>query len=164
MKCPFCSHSETQVMDSRTSEDGLAIRRRRRCQQCDKRFTTYERIELTMPTVVKRNGTRMEFDAAKLRGSMRLALRKRPVSTEALDEALNRIQERLLNHPGKEVKTDTIGQYVMSELKQLDQVAYVRFASVYQSFEDINQFVHAIQEMQDHIHEPEPVDQAKPSD
>lgn len=151
MKCPFCSHSETQVMDSRTSEDGLAIRRRRRCQQCDKRFTTYERIELTMPTVVKRNGTRMEFDATKLRGSMRLALRKRPVSTEALDGALARIQERLLNHPDKEVRTDTIGQYVMSELKQLDQVAYVRFASVYQSFEDINQFVHAIQEMQDHI-------------
>ncbi len=151
MKCPFCAHSETQVMDSRTSEDGLAIRRRRRCQQCDKRFTTYERIELTMPTVVKRNGTRMEFDAAKLRSSMRLALRKRPVSTEALDEAISRIQERLLNHPAKEVRTDTIGQYVMSELKQLDQVAYVRFASVYQSFEDINQFVHAIQEMQDHV-------------
>lgn len=150
MKCPFCSHSDTQVMDSRTSEDGLAIRRRRRCQQCDKRFTTYERIELTMPTVVKRNGIRMEFDADKLRASMRLALRKRPVPTEDLDEALSRIQERLLNHPDKEVRTDTIGQYVMSELKQLDQVAYVRFASVYQSFEDINQFVHAIQEMQDH--------------
>lgn len=136
-------------MDSRTSEDDLATRRRRRCLQCDKRFTTYERIELNMPAVVKRNGTRMEFDVAKLRASMRLALRKRPVSTEAQEEAISRIQEHLLNHPEKEIGTDIIGQYVMSELKHLDQVAYVRFASVYQSFEDINQFVRAIQEMQD---------------
>lgn len=148
MKCPFCSHSDTQVLDSRASEDGLSIRRRRRCQSCDKRFTTYERIELNLPVVVKRNGTRMEFDVNKLKGSMKLALRKRPVPADKLDEAISRIQDRLVNLQSKEVSSQQIGQFVMQELRQLDQVAYVRFASVYQSFEDINQFVHAIQEIQ----------------
>lgn len=148
MKCPFCSHSDTQVLDSRASEDGLSIRRRRRCQSCDKRFTTYERIELNLPVVVKRNGTRVEFDVNKLKGSMKLALRKRPVPADKLDEAISRIQDRLVNLQSKEVSSQQIGQFVMQELRQLDQVAYVRFASVYQSFEDINQFVHAIQEIQ----------------
>ena len=148
MKCPFCANPDTQVTDSRTSEDGLAIRRRRRCANCDKRFTTYERIELQLPMVVKRNGTRMDFDLDKLKGSMRIALRKRPVSVESFDAAIGRIQERLINLQEKEVSTDTVGQLVMQELKALDQVAYVRFASVYQSFEDIQEFIKAIQEIQ----------------
>ncbi len=148
MKCPFCSNNDTQVTDSRVSEDGFTIRRRRRCLACEKRFTTYERIELSMPVVVKRDGSRMEFDVDKLKASMRLALRKRPVPAEKLDEAVSRIQDRLANLQGKEVNTDQIGQHVMQELRQLDQVAYVRFASVYQSFEDIQQFVQAIQEIQ----------------
>lgn len=148
MKCPFCSHPDTQVLDSRASEDGLSIRRRRRCLSCDKRFTTYERMELNLPVVVKRNGTRMEFDVNRLKESMKVALRKRPVPADKLDEAVSRIQERLINLQTKEISSSQIGQFVMQELRQLDQVAYVRFASVYQSFEDINQFVHAIQEIQ----------------
>lgn len=148
MKCPFCSHSDTQVLDSRALEDGLSIRRRRRCLSCDKRFTTYERMELNLPVVVKRNGTRMEFDVNRLKESMRVALRKRPVPADKLDEAVSRIQECLVNLQTKEISSSQIGQFVMQELSQLDQVAYVRFASVYQSFEDINQFVHAIQEIQ----------------
>lgn len=149
MKCPFCSHPDTQVADSRTSEDGLTIRRRRRCVACDRRFTTYERIELNFPAVVKRDGSRMEFDVNKLKGSMRIALRKRPVPVEKLDEAVMHIQERLLDLQVKEISSAQIGQLVMQELRQLDQVAYVRFASVYQSFEDIQQFVHVIQEIQE---------------
>lgn len=147
MKCPFCSHGESQVLDSRSSEDGFAIKRRRRCLQCDKRYTTYERIELALPTVVKKNGLRMEFDIDKVRSSMNIALRKRPVSRDQVDCAVSRILEFFLNHPHKEVSSYEVGQVVMKELRELDQVAYVRFASVYQSFEDIAQFVTTIQEL-----------------
>ncbi len=147
MKCPFCSSFDTQVIDSRVSEEGDTIRRRRRCTACDRRFTTYERVELVMPAVVKRNGTRVEFDVNKLRGSLNLALRKRPVSTEDVDAAVARVQERLLVSGLREVGTGYLGELVMSELKKLDQVAYVRFASVYKSFEDIGEFVKAIDEI-----------------
>ncbi|HLU14499.1 MAG TPA: transcriptional regulator NrdR [Burkholderiaceae bacterium] len=147
MKCPFCNNADTQVIDSRVSEDGDTIRRRRRCTACERRFTTYERIELQMPTVVKRNGTRSEFDIGKLRGSLNLALRKRPVSTSQVDAAVARIQESLLLSGQREVDSRYIGELVMAELRQLDQVAYVRFASVYKSFEDIGEFIHAIDEM-----------------
>ncbi|SHH55310.1 transcriptional regulator NrdR [Pollutimonas bauzanensis] len=147
MKCPFCSSFDTQVIDSRVSEEGDTIRRRRRCAACDRRFTTYERVELVMPAVVKRNGTRVEFDVNKLRGSLNLALRKRPVSTEDVDAAVARVQERLLVSGLREVGTGYLGELVMSELKKLDQVAYVRFASVYKSFEDIGEFVKAIDEI-----------------
>ncbi|KAB0620590.1 transcriptional regulator NrdR [Castellaniella defragrans] len=146
MKCPFCSCADTQVVDSRVSEEGDTIRRRRRCTACDRRFTTYERVDLMMPAIVKRNGTRVDFDPAKLRGSMALALRKRPVSASAVDAAAARIQERLLTSGRREVPSDYIGELVMSELRQLDPVAYVRFASVYRSFEDIREFVQAIDE------------------
>ena len=148
MKCPFCNSFDTQVIDSRVSEEGDTIRRRRRCVACDRRFTTYERVELLMPAIVKRNGTRVEFDIHKLRGSLKLALRKRPVSTEQLDAAVARIEENLLVSGLREVQTDYVGELVMSELKKLDQVAYVRFASVYKSFEDIGEFVKAIDEIQ----------------
>ncbi|MCC2597025.1 transcriptional regulator NrdR [Pusillimonas sp. MFBS29] len=148
MKCPFCSSFDTQVIDSRVSEEGDTIRRRRRCTACDRRFTTYERAELVMPAVVKRNGTRVEFDINKLRASLSLALRKRPVSTEDVDAAVARIEENLLVSGLREVESGKVGELVMSELRKLDQVAYVRFASVYKSFEDIGEFVKAIDEIQ----------------
>jgi transcriptional repressor NrdR len=148
MKCPFCGHPDTQVVDSRGADEGDFIRRRRRCGACDRRFTTYERPELTMPTVVKRNASRHEYDPAKLRASLSLALRKRPVSTEELDAVVLRIEDTLLTSGQREVSTEMLGGLVMAELKKLDKVAYVRFASVYKSFEDIGEFVDAIREMQ----------------
>lgn len=147
MKCPFCQHVDTQVLDTRISEEGDSIRRRRRCGSCDKRFTTYERIELSMPVVVKKNGSRTDFDAAKLRASLQLALRKRPVSAEAVDAAVHRIEEQLLSSGAREVETNHVGELVMQELKRLDQIAYIRFASVYKSFEDVNEFQDAIAEV-----------------
>lgn len=148
MKCPFCTSFDTQVIDSRVSEEGDTIRRRRRCVACERRFTTYERVELLMPAVVKRNGTRTEFDAGKLRASLDLALRKRPVNTTDVDAAVVRIQESLLVSGKREIESGYLGELVMNELKKLDHVAYVRFASVYKSFENINEFVKAIDEIQ----------------
>jgi transcriptional repressor NrdR len=147
MKCPFCHHEETQVLDTRVSEEGDAIRRRRRCGKCDKRFTTYERIELTMPFVVKKNGSRTEFAAAKLRGSLMLALRKRPVAAASLDTAILSIEEKLLTSGKREVDSGYIGELVMQELKRLDKIAYIRFASVYKNFEDLAEFQDAIAEV-----------------
>ncbi len=140
MKCPFCGHLETQVVETRVAEDGDFIRRRRQCAHCEKRFTTYERPDLSFPTVVKKDGRRIEFERAKLRGSMNLALRKRPVSTEQVDKAIERIEEKLLNLGVREIPSSRIGELVMRELKKLDKVAYVRFASVYRSFEDVKDF------------------------
>jgi transcriptional repressor NrdR len=122
------------------SEDGDFIRRRRRCSSCEKRFTTYERPDVNFPTIVKKDGRRIEFERAKLIGSMKLALRKRPVSTEQVDAAIERIEEKLLNLGLREVQSTRIGELVMRELKKLDKVAYVRFASVYRNFEDIDEF------------------------
>ena len=147
MKCPFCNHDDTPVLDTRLSEEGDAIRRRRRCANCDKRFTTYERIELTMPVIVKKNGSRTEFDPVKLRGSLMLALRKRPVSAEAVDSAVQSIQEKLLSSGAREVISGQVGELVMRELKRLDKIAYIRFASVYKSFEDVTEFQDAIAEV-----------------
>ena len=136
MKCPFCSHQETQVVETRVSEDGDFIRRRRQCGACDKRFTTYERPEVNFPTVVKKDGRRVEYDREKLLGSFKLALRKRPVSTVQIDSAIERIEEKLLNLGQREILSSRIGELVMRELKKLDKVAYVRYASVYRSFEE----------------------------
>ena len=146
MRCPYCSHEETQVAETRDSDEGFT-RRRRRCLKCDRRFTTYERPEVAMPTVVKRDGGRVEFDAAKLRSSMMLALRKRPVSIEQVDAALERIQEKLLAGTLREVPTTRLGELVMRELKRIDKVAYVRFASVYRSFEDVDEFRQLIRDI-----------------
>ncbi len=140
MKCPFCSHAETQVVETRIAEDGDFIRRRRQCGSCEKRFTTYERPDVNFPTVVKKDGRRIEFERTKLIASMNLALRKRPVSTEQVDSAIERIEEKLLNLGVREIPSNRIGELVMRELKKLDKVAYVRFASVYRSFEDIDEF------------------------
>ena len=147
MKCPFCSHSETQVVETRVSEDGDFIRRRRQCGACEKRFTTYERPDVNFPTVVKKDGRRIEFDRTKLRGSMNLALRKRPVSTEQIDSAIERMEEKLLSLGVREIPSARIGELVMRELKKLDKVAYVRFASVYRSFEDIDEFKTLVDEV-----------------
>jgi transcriptional repressor NrdR len=140
MKCPFCSHQETQVVETRMSEDGDFIRRRRQCGSCEKRFTTYERPDVNFPSIVKKDGRRIEFERAKLIASMKLALRKRPVSTEQVDSAIERIEEKLLSLGLREVQSTRIGELVMRELKKLDKVAYVRFASVYRNFEDIDEF------------------------
>ena len=147
MKCPFCQHEDTQVLDTRVSEEGDSIRRRRRCTACEKRFTTYERIELAMPSVVKKNGSRSEYDASKLRASFSLALRKRPVAAEAVDAAIHKIEEKLLSSGQREVLSGHIGELVMRELKRLDKIAYIRFASVYKSFEDVAEFQDAIAEV-----------------
>lgn len=145
MRCVYCGHSETQVVETRETDD--AVRRRRRCQKCERRFTTYERAEITLPTVVKKDGSRVELDRAKLRASMSLALRKRPVSTEQVEAALERIQERLLQDAQREVSTARLGELVMRELQALDKVAYVRFASVYRSFEDVDEFRQIIKDI-----------------
>lgn len=146
MRCPFCRHGDTHVVDSRVSEDGAAIRRRRRCPGCDKRFTTYERVELVLPTVVKKDGTRVEFDRRKILSSMRLALRKRPVAADAIDEAVARVEYQLLASGEREVRSEQLGELVMDELRKLDKIAYVRFASVYKSFEDVSEFRNLIDE------------------
>jgi transcriptional repressor NrdR len=123
------------------------VRRRRRCLACDKRFTTYERIELQMPQVVKKNGSRTEYDREKLQGSMMLALRKRPVTTESIDAAVDRIEEKLVTLGEREIASDRIGELVIRELKKLDKIAYIRFASVYRNFEDVDEFSDAIREV-----------------
>ncbi|MFT4100517.1 MAG: transcriptional regulator NrdR [Burkholderiaceae bacterium] len=148
MHCPFCAHPDTQVLETRISEDGASIRRRRRCVECDRRFTTYERFERVMPSVVKSDGSRVEFVRDKLRGSMQLALRKRPVAAQAVDEALQRIEDQLLATGAREIPSSQIGEMVMGELRRLDKVAYVRFASVYRNFEDVDEFAEAILEVQ----------------
>lgn len=140
MKCPFCGHLETQVVETRISEDADFIRRRRQCGHCEKRFTTYERPEVNFPTVVKKDGRRVEYVPAKLQASFALALRKRPVSMEQVDSAIERIEEKLLNLGAREIQAHKVGEMVMKELKKLDKVAYIRFASVYRSFEDIDDF------------------------
>ena len=140
MKCPFCGAPDTQVVDSRASEEGDSIRRRRRCGTCDKRFTTYETVELRMPSIVKANGIREEFDPDKLRTGFVRALHKRPVPTEYVDAAIERITQKLLALGEREIASRRIGEMVMRELYRLDKVAYIRFASVYKDFQDPEDF------------------------
>ena len=147
MKCPFCGAAETTVADTRINDDGDIVRRRRRCLRCDKRFPTCERAEIRLPQVVKKNGSRVEFDREKLSASLWLALRKRPVSAEAIDLAITGIVEKLLTLGEREISSEKIGAMVMAELKHLDKVAYVRFASVYRNFEDVDEFSDIIREV-----------------
>ncbi|HVZ46836.1 MAG TPA: transcriptional regulator NrdR [Ramlibacter sp.] len=147
MKCPFCGNADTQVVETRVAEDGDFIRRRRQCAHCEKRFTTYERPDVTFPAVVKKDGRRIDYERAKLLASMSLALRKRPVSTDQVDNAVERIEEKLLNLGLREIASSRIGELVMRELKKLDKVAYVRFASVYRSFEDVDEFKTVVDEI-----------------
>ncbi|MBY0579421.1 MAG: transcriptional regulator NrdR [Burkholderiales bacterium] len=148
MKCPFCGAPDTSVIDSRVGEEGNSIRRRRRCPACQKRFTTFETADLMMPQVVKQNGNRAEFDREKLRTSFARALHKRPVPTPLVDEAMDRIVQKVLSLGEREVSSRQIGEMVMAELYKLDKVAYIRFASVYRSFEDVDDFREAIREVE----------------
>ncbi len=147
MKCPFCGASETTVADTRLNDDGDIVRRRRRCLACDKRFSTYERAEIRLPQVVKKNGSRVDFSRDKLSASLWLALRKRPVTIEAVDAALARIEEKLLTQGEREIPSEKVGEMVMRELKKIDKVAYVRFASVYRNFEDVDEFSDLVREV-----------------
>ncbi|MEO6562742.1 MAG: transcriptional regulator NrdR [Nitrosospira sp.] len=148
MKCPFCNADDTSVIDSRVSEEGNRIRRRRRCLTCDKRFTTYETVELRLPQVVKQDGNRSEFNRDKLLTGFMRALHKRPVPTEYVDAAMDRIVQTLLSLGAREIPSRKIGEMVMQELYKLDKVAYIRFASVYRSFQDADDFHDAIKEIQ----------------
>jgi transcriptional repressor NrdR len=147
MKCPFCGSDDTQVIDSRVSEPGDSIRRRRRCTGCQKRFTTYETVELRLPQVVKTNGTRSDFDVGKLRNGFQRALHKRPVPTEFVDQAVDRIVGQVLALGEREIPSRQIGEMVMQELYKLDKVAYIRFASVYRSFQDVEDFREAVRKI-----------------
>ena len=148
MKCPFCGSADTQVIDSRVSEPGDSIRRRRRCVACQKRFTTYETVELRLPQVVKTNGDRSDFDVDKIRVGFQRALHKRPVPTGFVDAAINRIVQQVLSLGEREVPSRQIGEMVMRELHALDKVAYIRFASVYRSFSDVSDFRDALREVE----------------
>ena len=148
MKCPFCASDDTQVIDSRVSEAGDSIRRRRKCTACQKRFTTYETVELRLPQVVKTNGNRADFDTDKLRVGFARALHKRPVPTEFVDAAIDRIVSRVLAQGEREIASRQLGEMVMEELYKLDKVAYIRFASVYRSFQDVSDFRDALKEVE----------------
>jgi transcriptional repressor NrdR len=144
MKCPFCSYQEDKVVDSRTSKNGLAIRRRRECLQCGKRFTTYEQVEDTLPVVVKKDNRREPFDRFKIVAGMRKACEKRPISTEMIEQSVDEIEKVIQNRMEKEITSTEIGEQVMRKLADLDEVAYVRFASVYRQFKDINAFLEEV--------------------
>lgn len=141
MKCPFCSHIEDKVIDSRLSQDGDVTRRRRECLKCGKRFTTYERVEETLPLVIKKDGRRELFDRTKILNGVLRACEKRPVGIEAIEKVVDKIEKGLLEIGEREIQSSAIGSRVMEELKKLDEVAYVRFASVYREFRDINEFM-----------------------
>lgn len=149
MYCPFCGDKETKVIDSRLAAEGNQVRRRRECQnsECEERFSTYEIAELLMPSVIKSNGSRQPFDEAKLRSGLLRALEKRPVDIETIESTINRIKHQLQVMGEREVKTRFVGELVMDELRKLDDVAYVRFASVYRSFEDVNAFKEEIDKL-----------------
>jgi transcriptional repressor NrdR len=138
MKCPFCENLEDKVIDSRTSKEGSAIRRRRECLQCGRRFTSYERVEDIVPMVVKKDGRREPFDAGKVRSGLLIACKKRPIETDKLDGIVDNMEKQLAGLGVKEIRSSWIGERIMSELKDLDKVAYVRFASVYHQFKDID--------------------------
>jgi len=149
MKCPFCGNPEDKVIDSRTSKEGDAIRRRRECLGCSKRFTSYERVEDLVPLVVKKDGRREPFDASKLKNGLLLACKKRPIGSDRMDEIVEGVEKRLLGLGVKEIQASWIGEQIMSELKHLDQVAYVRFASVYHQFKDLNDLMDEVRALFD---------------
>jgi transcriptional repressor NrdR len=161
MYCPFCGHVETKVIDSRLASEGQQIRRRRECLSCAERFSTFETAELVMPLVVKADRSRVPFDEAKLRTGMEKALEKRPVSREALEEAVGRIRHTVRALGEREVQARVLGEFVMEELRHLDEVAYVRFASVYHSFQDVDAFRMEIERLR---HQRRPRDSEKSSD
>lgn len=150
MKCPFCGFHEDKVVDSRSSKNGQAIRRRRECLQCGKRFTTYEQVEEVLPMVVKSDSRREPFDRLKVVAGIRKACQKRPVSMEVIEQAVDEIEKNLQNRMEKEVPSSVVGEMVMDKLKELDEVAYVRFASVYRQFKDLNAFMDEVKHLLEH--------------
>lgn len=148
MRCPFCAAQDTRVVDSRLVSEGDQVRRRRSCVSCKERFTTYEVAELTLPKIIKRDGARESFDEKKLRSGMLRALEKRAVTSEAIEVAISRIKKTMLAMGVRETPADEVGEVVMKELRALDHVAFVRFASVYRSFQDVNEFTEMIESMQ----------------
>ena len=148
MHCPFCSHDETKVIDSRLAGEGRQIRRRRQCLACNERFTTFESAELVMPRLIKNDNSRQPFDESKLRSSMTRALEKRPVPSDALEESVERLIHRLRTMGEREVPSRLVGDLVMEELRALDEIAYVRFASVYRRFQDVTEFEEEIKRLQ----------------
>ncbi len=147
MKCPSCSYADSRVVDSRTTKEGNAIRRRRECESCGHRFTTYERPEVAWPLIVKKDGTRVNYEREKVRVGIQKALEKRPVSAEDQEAIVDRVERFILDSGEKEVPTSAIGEKVMEELREIDQVAYVRFASVYRSFGTLKEFEEEVQRL-----------------
>ena len=151
MKCPFCGFPEDKVIDSRIAKDQSAIRRRRECLSCNRRFTTFERVEINLPMVIKRDQGRVAYDRQKVENGVRKACEKRPVSQDQIEELLNELEQVLREKGEKEVAVAYIGEHIMAALKKLDEVAYIRFASVYRQFKDINEFMHELQGLLNHI-------------
>ena len=151
MHCPFCGEKDTRVVDSRLVSDGAQVRRRRSCSACKERFTTFETVELNLPRVVKRDGTRVAFDEQRLRAGMLRALEKRPVDSDRVEEAIQRIKRGIIAGGEREVRSRAIGEQVMAALRDLDQVAFVRFASVYRSFEDVEAFRAEIERLENEL-------------
>ena len=147
MKCPFCDNPDTRVIDSRPTEEGHAIRRRRGCDKCNKRFTTYEKVETIPLMVIKKDNNREPFDRSKIESGIIRACHKRPVSTEAINDAVNLIESQIFTIEVKEIQSSLIGEMVMEQLKKLDEVAYVRFASVYREFRDVNSFLAELEKL-----------------
>ena len=147
MKCPYCNHPDTRVIDSRPAEDGSAIRRRRSCDECGKRFKTYEKVETIPLIIIKKDNNREQYNRSKIERGIIRACYKRPVSAEAIQKAVERIEIKIFNLEAKEVSSTDVGEIVMDELKELDEVAYVRFASVYREFKDVNTFMDEIKKM-----------------
>ena len=147
MNCPFCSHVDTRVVDSRLGREGNNIRRRRECEDCGKRFTTYERVEEMLPLVVKKDGRRESFDRQKIVAGMQRACEKRPVSISTIEQFVDRLEHQLQESGDKEIPSSRVGEAVMTALHEIDQVAYVRFASVYREFRDINEFMSELTEI-----------------
>jgi transcriptional repressor NrdR len=147
MKCPFCGHAENKVIDSRISKDGKAIRRRRECLDCQRRFTTYEFVEDILPMVVKKDGRRESFDRMKIRNGVTKACEKRPISMESIEKIVENVEQACQEFQGEEIPSTVIGEKVMNELKTLDGVAYVRFASVYRQFRDVGEFMSELKDL-----------------
>jgi transcriptional repressor NrdR len=147
LRCPFCQHIDDRVIDSRLSKEGNMIRRRRECSNCRRRFTTYERVEETLPLVIKKDGRREAFDRGKILAGLHKACEKRPISVEVLEKLVERVEKRLEEAGEREMHSREIGEQIMRELQNLDEVAYVRFASVYRSFKDVNEFMNEVKEL-----------------
>lgn len=147
MRCPFCGHLEDKVVDSRQSKDGASIRRRRECEQCEARFTSYERIEESLPQIVKKGGIREDYDREKVRRGLKIACNKLPISTADIDKMVDSVEAHLIATNAREVDAQVVGEAVMTELRALDPVAYIRFASVYREFGDIQEFLRELRDL-----------------